>query len=88
MAPKDSSMEFLLYRLEMLEKRIDSMEKSGNTDLINILLKLLEKQSSPSTQVVCQSPTPTTADPQVQVKDPQEELYDNILTFARRRTIV
>ena len=81
MAPKDSSMEFILYRLELLEKRIDSMEKSGNSDLINILLKLLDKQS-PNIVTCPQASSPEST------KEAKEELYDNILTFARRRTIV
>ena len=87
MAPKDQSLEFIMYRLESLEKRLESMEKrsydtKSNPDILNILLKLLEKQA------IQEPDTPSPPKVTTTTKKEDDIVYDSLLSFARRRTIV
>lgn len=90
MAPKDQSLEFIMYRLESLEKRLEGIEKrmdnkaSNNPDVLNILLKLLEKQAT--TTDPAPHPVPTPPSPKG-TKTDDDAVYDTLLSFARRRTI-
>jgi hypothetical protein len=88
MAPKDPSMEFILYRLEAMEKRMDAMEKSSSAELINILLKLLEKQPTAPQVQVQSTKAPEPAPVPAPACENNNEIYDTLLSFARRRTIV
>jgi len=78
-----SEYDFLLYRIDVLEKRIDAMDKSSTSELVSILLNLLEKKEVhvPLVEVVQQQEQP-------KCNGTKEAAYDALLSFARRRTIV
>lgn len=80
-AKTKSEYDFLLYRIDALEKRLDAIDKTSSNELVSVLLNLLEKKemAHDPQPVPVPSPTPTPT--------PLPSSYDALLSFARRRTI-
>ena len=75
-----------MYRIETLEKRLDALDKGSNSELVTILLGMLEKKSTHQEQ---EAPVTDAKKSQVATKPTdQAEVYDTLLSFARRRTII
>lgn len=77
--------DFLLYRIESLERRLDNMKSTSNeSELLQLVLKLIENKNvtAPApAQTIC-----TTTISHEELKKAEEDKYDS-LTFARRRTM-
>lgn len=70
-----------LYRLDQIEKRLDMLESNNQTkEILGMLLPILDKK-----QIV----EPIVEDKQkVDKKEEINKEYDDLLSFARRRTII
>ena len=91
-----SDYDFLLYRIEVLEKRIDQLiiQPTESSSITQMLLKELLKQHNVvepiavcKTSHVASEPTVTNADDKAESAQ-QPLCADALLSFARRRTIV
>ena len=98
--PQKTTFDFIMYRLDALEKRLDSVEKhmhsrSENPDIIKVLLELIK--NGPQQQLHHQhnaiidavvATCDTKENPTSQgSQGSQDTNFDN-LTMVRRRTVV
>jgi hypothetical protein len=90
-----TTFDFIMYRLDAIEKRLDSVEKhmhtrSENPDIIKVLLELI-KNGPGSNANACAVAATTAIVDAVVTKQAQSHVddtnYDN-LTMVRRRTLV
>lgn len=78
---KDKDMLLTLYRLDQIEKRLDLMESKNQTkEILELLLPVMEKK------VIVPTIEPEIEAPQNVNVNPST--FDNLLSFARRRTII
>lgn len=93
---KATSEEFLLYRIEMLEKRIEHIENEKHNQLINLLLNLIDKQNNSKPIVSTQESQasnvtvqPSKKQERQDIQDSNEPSYEDLISsFSRRRTFV